>query len=169
MFQLKPQDIVVLLKLAVAGDHAWSYSALAHDLGLSPSEVHAAVRRAIHVGLLRADNRQPNRAALMEFLLHGLKYVFAAERGGVTRGVPTAHAAPPLSAKIAADDLPPVWPTPEGTVRGEALSPLYKSVPAAAQKDKKLYECLALVDAIRAGRARERKLAEALLRERIAA
>jgi hypothetical protein len=55
----------------------------------------------------------------------------------------------------------------QGKVRGEALSPLYKSVPTAAQKDKKLYECLALVDAIRAGRARERKLVETLLRERI--
>jgi hypothetical protein len=165
---LKPQDLVVLLKIALAGDKPWSYPSLAHDLGLSASEVHAAVRRASHVGLIHRETRRPNRAALLELLFHGVRYVFAPERGAVTRGLPTAHAAPPLSEKIvAADELPPVWPTPNGTVRGETLSPLYKSVPEAAKKDPRLYECLALVDAIRVGRARERKLAEALLRERL--
>ena len=47
---------------------------------------------------------------------------------------------------------------------GEALEPLYKTAAKAAQRDPKLYECLALIDAIRSGRARERKLAEQHLR-----
>ncbi|MCC7172374.1 MAG: hypothetical protein IT459_18150 [Planctomycetes bacterium] len=80
----------------------------------------------------------------------------------------TAHAAAPLRDLIdAGTDPPPVWPDPEGTDRGEALEPLYRSVPAVARRDPKLYEILCLVDAIRAGRARERALAEKLLRERI--
>ncbi|MGC1646779.1 MAG: hypothetical protein WA741_13190 [Candidatus Sulfotelmatobacter sp.] len=54
---------------------------------------------------------------------------------------------------------PPVWPNPAGLVRGIAFSPLYKNVPQAALRDPQLYELLALVDAIREGRAREREIA----------
>jgi hypothetical protein len=164
MVSLKPQDVAVVLKLALQAAERPSYAQLAADLGLSASEAHAAVRRAQQVGLVDAD-RRPNRTALLEFLVHGLKYVFAAVRGPVTRGMPTAHAAPPLEAELAGGgDLPPVWPSPEGTVRGEALEPLYRSAVKAAQRDPQLYECLALIDAIRSGRARERKLAEQHLR-----
>ena len=53
----------------------------------------------------------------------------------------------------------PVWPSADGTVRGLAFSPLYRSAPQAAGRDEILYELLALVDALRAGRARERELA----------
>ena len=157
---LKPQDVVVLLKLALQEDERWSYTSLAASLGMSPSEVHAAVRRAIRAGLMNAEHRRPNRAALEELLVHGVKYVFAAERGGVTRGIPTAHAAPALAGEFVQDDeLPPVWPDPEGTVRGETLEPLYPSVPRAVRGDDRLYAGLALVDALRIGRARERKVA----------
>lgn len=99
------------------------------------------------------------KAALCEFLVHGLRYAFPAERSGVTRGVPTSYAAPPLKAHFGHGELPPVWPHPEGTARGEGLAPLYKSAPSAALRDARLYGWLALVDAVRAGRARERKLA----------
>jgi hypothetical protein len=82
--------------------------------------------------------------------------------------MPTAHAAPVLRSHFVADDvLPPVWPDPEGTVRGESYQPIYRSAVRAARRDPQMYECLALVDAIRGGRARERKTAEGLLRQRI--
>ena len=97
-----------------------------------------------------------------------MKYAFPATRGGVTRGVPTSYAATPLSRLIVASaDLPPVWPHSEGSVRGVSLEPLYRSAPAAALRDPALYELLALIDAIRDGRARERKLAEEELSTRI--
>ena len=167
---LRPQDVLVVIKLAIQGETTWTYGALAHNLGMSPSEVHAAVRRSTHAGLLDPDGRRVNRKALLEFLIHGLRYVFAPERGGLTRGFVTGYAAPPLASRIAqGDDLPPVWPDPDGPVRGEAFSPLYRSAPRAAQRDLKLYECLALVDAIRGGRARERKLAEECLRSTLGA
>ncbi len=166
---LKPQDVVVLLKLAVDESREWSFAELSQNLGMSPSQVHAAIKRAIQAGLLNPLTRKVNRAALEEFIVHGLRYVFFAERGPLTRGMPTGYAAPPLASHIASSaDPPPVWPDAEGTARGEAFAPLYRNVPRAAKLDSKLYECLSLVDAIRGGRARERKLAEKLIKEALA-
>lgn len=164
---LKPQDVMVVLKLAIRREHS-SYAVLADELGLSASEVHSAVKRCRDAGLLLSDRLDANRAALLEFLAHGLRYVLPAQRGATTRGMPTAHAAPVLRSHFLADDqLPPVWPDPEGPVRGETYQPIYRSAVHAARRDPQLYDCLALVDALRGGRARERKMAEGLLRERI--
>ncbi len=163
---LKPQDIVVILKLLVSGQK--SYSRLAGDLFMSPSEVHAAVKRAAAAGLIDGSSKQVKRAALAEFLIHGLKYSFPPVSGSITRGFPTSYAARPLVNMLSvADDLPPVWPSPEGPVRGYELKPLYSTVPKAIRKDDKLYELLALVDAIRSGRARERTLAARELNKRL--
>jgi len=115
---LKPQDLFVTLKLvAAASGPAPAYNRLAHDLFMSPSQVYSAVARATEAGLVGPD-RLPRREALLEFILHGVRYAFYPERGAVTRGVPTAYAAPPLEQEIASDDVPPVWPDPDGTVRG---------------------------------------------------
>lgn len=63
-----------------------------------------------------------------------------------------------------------VWPSESrvGRVRGRVLAPLYRSVPLAASEDSTLHEYLALVDAIRVGRARERALAKEELNRRLA-
>jgi len=143
---------------------------MANELGMSSSEVHAAMSRTRAAGLLHGSEMQnrPNVSALEEFLIHGLKYSFPAERGGMSRGIPTSYAAEPLSHMISPGSEPiPVWPYAEGNSRGIALKPLYKSVPAAALRDPRLYEQLALVDALRDGRARERKLAEQELAKRL--
>jgi DNA-binding Lrp family transcriptional regulator len=161
-----PQDMLVVLKLAFAKVGA-SYVKLAHELDLSPSQVHAAVRRAEEAGLLLPATRKINRHALAEFLVHGLKYVFPAKRGPVVRGLPTAHAAPPLRNLLVDGGPPLVWPDPEGEVRGESLEPLHKSAPTAARRDERLYASLTLIDAIRTGRARERKIATKKLEEMI--
>ncbi|MEW8571668.1 MAG: hypothetical protein AB2571_17810, partial [Candidatus Thiodiazotropha sp.] len=55
---LKPQDILVLLKLVAQGDRAWSYNRLAVKLGMSPSEVHGAIKRAIAANLAVVLDRQ---------------------------------------------------------------------------------------------------------------
>lgn len=144
-----------------------SYPALARRVGLSASETHAAVARAVHAGLLDRDGRTVRRAALLEFLVHGVRYAFAPNWTGVTRGVPTAHAGPPLNAAFAEDDLPPVWPDAKGQRRGQGLEPLYRSVPRVALADANLYEWLSLIDAVRAGRARERGLAQKEITRRL--
>ena len=134
---------------------------------MSASEVHAAVRRCAEAGLVDPDSRKPIRRAVEEYLIYGVRYAFPGKRGSLARGIPTAYAAPPLAGQIMLDDLPPVWPDPLGTTRGYALEPLYRSVPGAAKADPKLYELLALVDTLRVGRARERRLAEGELKRRL--
>jgi DNA-binding Lrp family transcriptional regulator len=160
---LKPQDIVVGLKLCCYGARRPSFAEIASELAMSPSEVHGAVKRAQASQLLHGTEMhdRPNLNALEEFLLHGLKYAFPAKRGELTRGLPTSYAAEPLKRMIAAGNEPvPVWPYAEGQQRGIAFEPLYKTVPIAASRDPRLYQYLALADALRDGRIRERKLAE---------
>jgi hypothetical protein len=165
---LKSQDLLVVLKLVARTDEAWTFAQLAAELGMSSSEVHASVQRAARSGLMLEGSRAINRPALLEFIEHGVKYAFPPERGGITRGLPTAHAAPPLRDHFRkTSEVPPVWGDPKGTTRGEELEPLYRSVPQAARADSRLYELLALVDAVRAGRARERELAVRELRARL--
>ena len=166
---LKPQDLVVLLKLLTLPERSAPYQWLAGELEMSPSEVHAALKRAIRSHLARKEGARirPIVANLEEFLLHGARYAFPAEPGTVTRGVPTSYAADPLKRHFRSGNDPvPVWPDPQGTVRGVALSPLYRSVPAAARKDPEFHQLLALVDALRSGRARERELAAREIHDR---
>ena len=166
---LKPQDIVVLLKLCGYMSSARpSYSVMADELVMSQSEIHSAVKRLQQSRLIHGAelDEKPNLTAVVEFLVHGVKYVFPATRGSLTRGMPTSYAAEPLSRLIQAGNEPvPVWAEANGTMRGIEIVPLYKTVPEAAQRDPKLYERLALIDAIRDGRARERNLAEQELKK----
>lgn len=151
-----------MLKLVAMGGQSWTYAGLAEQMGMSVSQLHSAVQRALAAGLAvrKGDSIVANRPALREFILHGLKYVFVPKRGELTRGMPTAHAAPPLDAHFPdSGEPPPIWPDPEGCVRGMAFAPLYKLAPRAARADPALYELLVLVDAIRGGRARERAIA----------
>jgi len=165
---LKPQDIVILLKLVTLGNRPWSYSALAFELGMSPSEVHSGIKRTAAARLFDPQRNLPVIRSLQEFLVHGVKYAYPPDRGQLTRGIPTSYAAPPLNSLIVQpDEPPPVWPDPDGTVRGYEFAPLYRSVPKAAVRDQAFYELLALVDAIRDGRVRERELAVRLLTERL--
>ena len=151
---LKPQDVCVLLKIVALERAPWSYSQLAYELAMSASEVHAGVKRCVEASLMRLDDGwgYPDPGPLGEFLVHGLKYLFTPARGGMTLGMVTAHAAAPLRMLLPqSDEPPPVWPDPQGEVRGMEFSPVYMSVPQAARRDARLYELLALVDAIRAG------------------
>jgi len=163
----KPQDIVVALKLSI-GSAELSYADLGRELGLSASEAHAAVRRLTDARLLDPDTKRVRVEAFRNFLVHGVPYAFPASLKQLTRGMPTAWGAPVLADKISSSDqLPPVWPDPNGSVQGSAIKPLYASVPDAARRDPALYDLLALVDALRIGRARERALAEKMIGERL--
>lgn len=167
MFVLKAQDVMVAIRLALPAERPSTYPELSTNLRLSASEAHSSLQRAANCGLVDSSTRRARRAALLEFLVHGVRYVFPAVLGAVTRGVPTSYAAPPLNRTIVAGELPPVWPHPEGNVRGQGLLPIYRSVPDAALRDPVFHEWMALVDAVRAGRARERELAISILRERL--
>ena len=107
-----------------------------------------------------ADNAvRPHSHNLAEFALHGAKYAFPAVKLPLVIGVPTSHSAPAFAGVFAPGSTDFVWPHPNGSVRGVGVEPLHPSVPFAAMQDAKLYEMLALFDALRVGKARERGMA----------
>ena len=182
---MKSQDIGLLLKLvSLQGQESqlkqstnniesrYTARALEQETGISKSQVSLSINRCYHVDLLKKDRHlgvpRVNVRALEEFISYGLKYVFPAKMGELTRGVPTAFAAPILSEKLmSAGELPPVWPDATGKTKGLTIEPLFKSATFAIQRDHKLYALLALVDAIRVGQSREANLAKQLLKEQL--
>jgi hypothetical protein len=165
----KGQDILVLLKLLGSADSS-TVRSLGDELDLDPGTVQRALTRLREAGLVRGRRPQVNRAAAEEFLLHGFPYVFPAHEGGPTRGIPTAWGAPPLKRQLARNrEPPPVWPDPHGRVRGHAVEPLHAKAPQAARRDPKLARWLAVLDALRLGDGRVRKLAAQELRRALRA
>jgi hypothetical protein len=180
---LKPQDIVILLKILSTMTlsngrslEELTQNELARLLCMSPSEVNAGIKRLVGSGLLGPVQRSnrlifvPIKAAVEECLVSSVKYFIPALLGTYTRGIVTGYAAPIFEKHIVLGDDPvPVWPCGEGNQRGMALEPLYRSVPQSITKhpDPLFYEMLVLIDAIRIGRARERSIAIKLLKERL--
>lgn len=165
MPSLKPHDVAVALQLVLTS--ALPYRALSQAVGLSQGESHNAVRRLAFARLVRPDSRTVLRGALLEFLSGGVPYAFPAALGAETRGVPTAHAGPPLAEEFPAANAI-VWPDVHGAQRGASLEPLYPGATGTPQNNPELYGLLTLVDALRIGRARERQRARRLLRARLA-
>jgi hypothetical protein len=163
---MKPQDIVLLLKIVCLEEDTWNQKPMAEALGMSQSEISESVSRSKNAGLLAPNGKMVMKLALMEFLQHGLRYVFPQKPGAVVRGIPTSHSAYPLNDEISSvEDY--VWPYGKGKVRGHGIVPLYPSVPEAVLKDPALHELLALVDALRVGRAREKQIAIMHLKKRL--
>ncbi len=163
---LKPVDLAVGLRLAEAPEA--KYDQLSADLGISASTAHGAVRRLQVAGLLRPGSRAVNRLAFQKFLEHGVRYAFPARLGAEVRGIPTAHAGPPLARHIVAEDVL-VWPSASGPAVGHAVVPLYRGATELPDRCPSVYESLTLVDALRVGRARERKLAAEALWQKLQA
>jgi len=163
---MRPHDIVVLLKIAAKKDLPWLMKDLASELGISASEVSESLNRSAIAGLISKDKTRLMKLSILDFLLHGLRYVYPQNPGSRVRGVPTAHAAPPLASEIASSEAY-VWPYGEGKVRGESIEPLHPKVPEACLKDPLFYEYMALCDALRVGRAREKNLAAEELKKRL--
>ncbi len=163
---MRPHDILILLKISAKGDQPWYMKDLSMELGISASEVSESINRSVFAGLLAQDKTRLMPAALLEFLEHGLRYVYPQQPGALVRGLPTAHAAPPLSHLIQSEEAY-VWPYGNGNVRGQAIEPLHPKVPEACLKDPGFYELAALCDVLRVGRAREKQLAVQELKNRI--
>lgn len=170
---LKALDLFVCLRLALRDEAKWTYAGLGQEIGLSASETNASTHRCVAAGLLvpcpsGEGKPQPMRQNLLEFIEHGARYAFYVSPGRVSRGIPTAHSGPPLDQLMGPGEAAPyVWPDPHGSARGQSILPLHRTVPEAALRDPELYEALALMDAIRVGRLRERKLAFDFLKQRI--
>lgn len=155
---MRPLDILVLLKIVTKGNSNWLNKDLAQELFISASEVSESLNRSLLAGFLEADKKKIFKNALLEFLQHGLKYVFPQRPAGLTRGIPTAHSAPVAAQTFISEEYF-VWPDASGQVRGQAIEPLYPSVTKAIAQDTQLYDLLALCDMLRVGRVREEKFA----------
>ncbi len=163
---MRPQDLIVLLKLIQVQGSDWTQVSLARELFMSQSEISASIARSTYARLIFDKGQMVQRNAVLDFIQHGLPYVFPQQPGSVQRGFPTAHSAAPLSAEIMSDENY-VWPSVKGTARGHSVLPLYPSVVQIIATDTELYEQLALIDAVRVGRARERNLAIEILKSRL--
>lgn len=160
---MRPHDLVVLLKI-ISLDKNWLNKDLATSLYISNSEISESLNRSMIAKLISPDKRVVFKTALYNFIEHGLKFVFPAEPGPIVRGLPTAHSAPILKDYFVSDENY-VWPSADGKVKGQAIVPLYPNQVIAAMNDEKLYDKLALVDAIRVGKVREQKKALELLKK----
>lgn len=164
---MRPQDIVVLLKIITLRSEDWYIKDIAYSLKMSQSEVSEALNRCKIAGLIDSKKRKVHLNSFKEFLIYGLKYVFPAEPGNLVRGIPTAHSAPPINEYISEGKDVYVWPYAKGMKRGQAIRPLYRTLSEVVLEDQHLYELLSIVDTIRIGRAREIKIAIDELNKRL--
>jgi hypothetical protein len=163
---LQPSDAVVLFGL-MSAEPGWTLRSVGDRLGVQHSKVQRAIERLSDAGIYDEDSRRVVPHAAEEFLVHALKYLHPIREGRLARGVPTAWAAGPLLDEISSSEPPPVWPDPRGTVRGQAVEPLDKNLPAIAGSWPEVAELASLADALRIGNARVRDAAARHMHERI--
>lgn len=148
---MRPQDIVILLKIISLQGKSWYNKNLASALRISNSEVSESLNRSSIAGLMKANKKRVQKERLLEFLVYGLKYVFPAVPGRLLRGMPTGYSAPVLNDVFIVDD-PFIWPAKGKGTKGIAIEPLYHTVPEACREDALLYDLLSLTDALRTGK-----------------
>ena len=88
---MRSQDIVVLFKIAALGEREWFAKELAFTLDISQSEVSESLNWPQIAGLVSNDKKLLMKSNLLDFLEHGLRYVYPVQPGAIQRGMPTAH------------------------------------------------------------------------------
>ncbi len=155
---MRPQDIVVLLKILCYGNNNWYSKTLANDLYLSSAEVSNSLNRNKIAGLIDAEKKNVRKQALFDFIVNGLQYVFPQRPSELARGLPTALSHPFMKNHFISEQKY-VWPDAESDERGFSIQPLYPGVVSAVKKDERLYLMLAMIDVLRTGKTRDRKIA----------
>lgn len=161
---MRPQDIVILLKIVCYQSPKWYNKDLSKDLLLSTAEVSNSLKRSMLSGLIDTDRKKVRVQALFHFLIYGIQYVFPERPNNIARGLPTAHSHPFMKSLFSSEQAY-VWPDAESTEKGLSVQPLYPGVVSAVKKDEKLYLMLALTDVLRMGKTREKEAAITKLRE----
>lgn len=164
---MRPQDVVILLKIISLAEQPFLLKDLSYQLSISSSEVSESINRSVIAGLIADDKKTIMKKVFYDFLIYGLPFVFPQHPGPMVPGIPTAHSAPPLNKEFKNSELFVWQDAKEGKVRGQKIEPLHHGQIKAAKEDKNLYELLALVDVLRVGRLREKKMAETELKKRI--
>jgi len=161
---MRPQDIVLLLKLIIDSNQEIRIKDLSSKLFISASEISESLNRSAIAGLLDPQSRAVNKEAFLKFLEFGLPYVFPAQLGPVMQGMFTAHSESSLYLSFSTEEKL-VWPDNQGKERGQTILPLYPTVVKAVRNDRILYKLLALCDIIRIGNSSDRNKAVWQLRE----
>lgn len=164
---MKPQDIVILLKVLLMENRSWQYRELAFYLFISVSEIAESLNRSHIAGLVDQSKHKVYRQSLMDFISHGLHYVFPQQPGQMVTGIATAHSHPYYKSYFPSAEATYVWPDETGNLRGLSIQPLYSNVVKAVRLDEELYKLLATIDIIRVGKVRELKVATAVLKKAI--
>src|SRR5678815_388043 len=161
---VKEADIYVLSAL-LAQSEPWSYRSLADRLRVPHPVVQRALSRGREADLYSGERREVHVPHFEEFAIHALRFVAPAQLGALVPGVPAAWAAEPMASAIrsSGEEPPPVWPYARGRVRGQAIEPLHPAAVEAVEGWPELREILALLDSLRAGDPRVRRVAEELL------
>lgn len=161
---VRSSDIYVLSGL-LAHDGEWSYRFLADRLHVPHPVIQRALVRAQEADLYSGERREVHVPHFEEFAIHAARFVAPAQLGALVPGVPAAWAAEPMASEIhsSGEEPPPVWPYARGQVRGQAIEPLHPAAPEAIEGWPELGEILALLDSLRAGDPRVRRVAEDLL------
>jgi hypothetical protein len=160
LFIMNGKDALVILKIHCSGGRG-PYQALSGELGLSVGAVHQSVREGLRAGLLVEEGHRVVTPAFREWVLYGVKYFFPLTIVGVGRGLATGLSVSPFAdAFHSSAQMGWVWPDADGEVKGELVQPLAPAVPFAARKDPMLYKWLVVLDVIRGGNMREKKMAE---------
>ena len=163
---MRPQDVVVLLKLALDGNDGSRIKDLSSKLFISASEISESINRSSIAGLILSESRAVNKDPFLKFLEYGLQYVFPAQLGPVMKGIYTAHSESSLYLSFSTEEKL-VWADDMGKERGQTILPLYPTVIKAVKKDRLLYKLLALCDIIRIGDSSDKNKAVWHLREAI--
>lgn len=163
---MRPQDVAILLKIiSMKGQH-WQLVGLSNSLKISISEISESLNRSRLASLIDYNKKKVNRQNLLEFLEHGVRYVFPQQPGSMVRGIPTAHSHP-IMKKNFISEIDYVWPDSKGKIIGLMIEPFYPKQVEAVTEDLVYYKLLSLVDVIRVGKVREIKYAVNELRKNI--
>jgi len=157
---LKPQDIMIALKLITMHGRDWKYSEAALELNMSPSEVHSGIKRlkkcslvtelVMGSGVYVQKMHLPDIKSIKDFIYYGIRHVFPAVIGEPVKGLPTSFGVEHLYEGFEHNyPLIPVWEYPGGDYTGVSFKPIYSSAPQAGVNDFTLYQFLALTDSMR--------------------
>ncbi|MBP1672458.1 MAG: hypothetical protein H6Q25_273 [Bacteroidetes bacterium] len=165
---MRPQDVIILLKLSTLKNTTnWHFYDIANHLKMSTAEISESLERSKLAKLVSENKRELYTESFLEFLIYGVKYVFPVIPGRIVKGIPTAHSAPPLNKIIQINNELFVWKSSNGTIKGQEIQPLYKTIPEFILDNQEMYELIALVDVLRIGKMREVQLAIEFLNQKL--
>ena len=159
LHEVLPQDIVILLKMTTNSKTTWYSTDLSQALKISVPEISKSLERCRKAKLLDKSNQKVNITALQNYLIHTIKFAYPIQPGEFSMGIPTAFSATPIKEQFYKGAKEFVWASHRGSLKGQTVEPLYKTVPEIAKNEPELYELLVIVDTLRIGKEGEIEIA----------